>query len=66
MKWSKIRLGVLPGTCGQFGKQFNRVTYSPSKISCTVQCAHASMHYFQNALTYFDTAVSYKCKMCMK
>jgi hypothetical protein len=32
--------------CGQFHKLFTGVTYSPSKISCTVHCMQAPMQYF--------------------
>ncbi len=37
----------------QFHKHFMSVTYSPSKISCTViHCMHATMHCFKNARAF--------------
>ncbi len=53
-------------TCGQFHKHFTLVTYSLSKIKCTIHCVHFPIKCFQNALTYFAIAVSYGRKMLMK
>jgi hypothetical protein len=54
-------------TSGQFHKHFTHVTFCLSKISCTIiHCMHALVQCFQNALTYFATAVSYGQKMFMK
>jgi hypothetical protein len=52
---------------GGFHKEFTFVTYSPSKISSIIiHCTQAGVQFFfQNALAYFATAVSYVCKMCM-
>jgi hypothetical protein len=36
---------------GQFHNHFMRVTYGPSKISCT--SSHATMQSFENALAYY-------------
>jgi hypothetical protein len=46
-----------------FIKNILRVTYSPRKIRSTItHHMHAPMQYFQNALTYFATAIRYACK----
>ncbi len=54
-------------TFNQFHKHFILVTYGPTKISCSCRVIHwrhhAPMQCFEN---YFDTAVSYTCKMFMK
>jgi hypothetical protein len=49
-----------------FHKHFTVVTYSHSKISWTINCIHAPMQCFQNALAYLATAVSYMRKMFLK
>jgi hypothetical protein len=42
-------------------------TYSHIKISSAIiHCIHGPMQCFQNALTYFAMAVSYKLRMFMK
>jgi hypothetical protein len=51
---------------GQFHKPFTLVTYSLSKIRCTIHCMHFPIKCFQNALTYFAMAVIYGRKMLMK
>jgi hypothetical protein len=42
------------------------VTYGLSKISCTIHFMHASKQFFNKALAYFVSAVSYECKMFMR
>jgi hypothetical protein len=39
------------------------VVYGPSIIRFTVHCMHAPCIVSKNALAYFDTIVSYTCKM---
>jgi hypothetical protein len=51
---------------GQFHKHFTLVTYSLSKIRCTIHCKHFPIQCFQNELAYFAIAVSYGRKMLMK
>jgi hypothetical protein len=54
-------------TWGKFHKHFMRVTYSLSKISCTIfYYEDGPMQCFQNTPTYFATAVNYTRKMFMK
>jgi hypothetical protein len=53
-------------TCSQFHKHLTLVTNGPSKISSTVHCMYAPMLCFQNALAYFDMAVSYMSKKFVK
>jgi hypothetical protein len=54
-------------TCNQFHKHFMLLTYGRTKISCSCTVIHwrhhVPMQCFQH---YFDTAVSYTCKMFMK
>jgi hypothetical protein len=52
----------LVGAFDEFHKHFTAVTYNHSKISWTINCMHASMQCFQNALAYLDTSVSYTLK----
>jgi hypothetical protein len=47
----------------QCHKHFMLVDYSPSKISNTVLCMHASMQHFQQSVAYFAMIVGYVCKM---
>jgi hypothetical protein len=50
----------------QFHKHFTLVTFSNNKMSCCIlKTLHMSVLTI-NGLTYFATAVGYKCKMFMK
>jgi hypothetical protein len=51
---------TLRSTCGQLHKHFTLITYSHSIIRWAI---HAPMQSFQNALTYFTTALCYDRKM---
>jgi hypothetical protein len=52
-----------PDSCSQFHKYFMHsilVIYGSNKISCTIiNCFHASMQQFTNALAYFDSTISH-------
>ncbi len=58
-----------PDSCSQFHKHFMHsilVIYGSNKISCTIiNCMHASMLHFPNALAYFASTISYADTMTM-